>query len=275
LNEEEWLNRKKQGIGGSEISALLDVNPYKTPYQLWLDKTGRSPPLPDNKYLRAGKLMEPVIVEFFQQETNYEILKNSEENHLYLHPEHSFILGTPDRIYRDLEGKEGILECKNTRFPISLDNFPKSWLCQLQYYMGLTKIEQGEIAFLSQGVDFTHIKFEFVPEFYNYMIEKAVDFWEKHIQTDIPPPLETSGDVEKMFSSSVSGSIVTAAESTIEIISNLKKIREEISALSEKEKKIIEKIKMIMRDSEALTNGEEILITWKTGKNQKRIFLIK
>jgi len=275
MNEEGWLERKKQGIGGSEISALLGVNPYKTPYQLWRDKTGRSPPVSDNRYLRTGRLMEPVIAELFRQETNYQILENSEENHLYIHPEHSFILGTPDRIYRDLEGREGILECKNTRFPINIEHFPKTWLCQIQYYMGLTKIEQGEIAYLSQGVDFAHIKLEFVADFYHYMVEKAVDFWQKYVQTDCPPPLETSGDVEKMFHSSISGKCVAATESTIAIVSELKNIRDQMNSLSEKEKKIIEQIKMIMRDSEALTDGEDILVTWKTSKNNKRIFIIK
>ena len=37
-NREEWLAARKKGIGGSDASALLGLNPYSSPLRVYLDK---------------------------------------------------------------------------------------------------------------------------------------------------------------------------------------------------------------------------------------------
>ena len=39
---QEWLQARKLGIGGSDVAAILGLSKYKSPYQLWLDKTSRA-----------------------------------------------------------------------------------------------------------------------------------------------------------------------------------------------------------------------------------------
>ena len=39
-SKEEWLAlRKKLGVGGSEAGAVIGMNPYKSAYTLWAEKT--------------------------------------------------------------------------------------------------------------------------------------------------------------------------------------------------------------------------------------------
>lgn len=38
---EEWLELRKAYIGGSEAGAIIGMNPYKSAYTLWAEKTGR------------------------------------------------------------------------------------------------------------------------------------------------------------------------------------------------------------------------------------------
>ena len=40
----DWLEYRKQGIGGSDASVVCGINRYKSPVELWLDKTGQLPP---------------------------------------------------------------------------------------------------------------------------------------------------------------------------------------------------------------------------------------
>ena len=274
MEETLWLKEKKGKIGGSEISAVLGLNPYKTRYQIWLDKTGRSPPIEENKYMRAGKLMEPAIVAFWEQETGFKVEINSADNELYNHPEYTFIGGTPDRIYYNGDQK-CILECKNTRIPIDPDNIPKHWWCQLQYYMGLTQSVRGEIAWLYQGVDFFHIPFNFSSVFWEYAIQQAKNFWINHIEKDIPPDPEGI-DIDTIFNTHFIGKSVIAASETVETITRIKTIREEKEILLKEEINLLRQLKMIMKDSEFLMNeNNEVIATWKSNKANKRIFLIK
>ena len=42
LDREAWLDVRKGGIGSSDAAAAVGLNPYKSPLELWLEKTGRS-----------------------------------------------------------------------------------------------------------------------------------------------------------------------------------------------------------------------------------------
>jgi putative phage-type endonuclease len=46
LPREDWLTVRKQGIGSSDASAAIGLNPYKSQLELWLEKTGRDKSLP-------------------------------------------------------------------------------------------------------------------------------------------------------------------------------------------------------------------------------------
>ncbi|HQE50274.1 MAG TPA: YqaJ viral recombinase family protein, partial [Fervidobacterium sp.] len=42
ITQEEWLQFRKRGIGGSDISAILGLNPWKSPLALYYDKVGEN-----------------------------------------------------------------------------------------------------------------------------------------------------------------------------------------------------------------------------------------
>lgn len=66
-SREEWLELRGRGIGGSDVSAIMGLNEYKSPLQLWLEKTGRVEPkdLSDNEAVQWGVTLEPVIRDRF------------------------------------------------------------------------------------------------------------------------------------------------------------------------------------------------------------------
>jgi len=43
LTEEEWLNWRKKGIGGSDVAAVLGISPWKTRRDLFYEKSGAEP----------------------------------------------------------------------------------------------------------------------------------------------------------------------------------------------------------------------------------------
>lgn len=57
---EDWLRDRLSGIGGSEAAAALGESPFKTVWELWLEKTGEveQPDLSDRLYVRLGQVME-------------------------------------------------------------------------------------------------------------------------------------------------------------------------------------------------------------------------
>ena len=41
LTREEWLQLRRNGIGGSDASVIMGKNPYRSILQLWEEKTGK------------------------------------------------------------------------------------------------------------------------------------------------------------------------------------------------------------------------------------------
>lgn len=46
MSRDEWLIMRKQGIGSSDAAAAVGLNPYVSPLELWMVKTGREENLP-------------------------------------------------------------------------------------------------------------------------------------------------------------------------------------------------------------------------------------
>src|ERR1043165_10209558 len=92
LNREQWLKDRKKGIGGSEVAAILGLDQYKSAFQVWHDKTGRSTKKPENAFMKFGQKAEKIVAEYWEEDTG---LKVKECGHL-VHPHYDFILATPD-----------------------------------------------------------------------------------------------------------------------------------------------------------------------------------
>ena len=74
LSHEEWLKYRTQGIGGSDVSILAGINPFKSVHQLWLEKTGQvEPEEGDTEYTHFGTLLEPIVRKEFTARTGIKV----------------------------------------------------------------------------------------------------------------------------------------------------------------------------------------------------------
>ena len=154
-NKKEFQSLRSRGIGASEISSVIGVNPYQTPFQLWQVKTGKVPSFEGNVFTKMGHHLEPVIVDLFKEAEDVEIEDGNELDITFFHPNHEYIFCTPDRPYIR-EGKKGALECKSTQARIYEDNLPLQYVAQNQYQIGICGFDEGCIAWLERGLDFNY-----------------------------------------------------------------------------------------------------------------------
>ena len=253
----------KRGIGGSEVSAILGLDKYSSPYKIWLIKTGREESFKGNKYTVAGNLLEPAVVQYFEQETKYRVIKSSAQQKLVVHPKYEFAIGYRDRLYvRSSTIGKGVLECKTTQQMI--DDVPETWFAQLQWYLGISDLSYGAVAWLEKGLDFKYKEYEYDPEFFNYMIERVKEFWENHILTDVAPAPINVEDINRMFTRHIEGSKMDAGPEMIAVHSELKLIKEQLKELEGREAELTDRVKFAMRDTEVVLEGTKPLFTWRT-----------
>ena len=141
----EWLEERKQGIGGSDCATIMGLNPYKTTIELWEEKTGRkeTTDISDKPYVKYGVEMENILRQsFIIKHPEFEV--GHKENEIIKHSQYPFLFASLDGLLRNKEtGEIGILEIKTTTIrsikqkEIWRDGIPPNYYCQVLHYMNV------------------------------------------------------------------------------------------------------------------------------------------
>ena len=84
-DRDEWLKARSGRIGGSDASAIIGMNPYRTNIELWQIKTGQLIPedISDKPYVKYGTEAEQHLRELFKLDyPEYQVMY--EENNMWL-----------------------------------------------------------------------------------------------------------------------------------------------------------------------------------------------
>jgi putative phage-type endonuclease len=71
---DDWLIWRQNGLGASDAPIVLELSPFKTAYQLWLEKTGLVKPKPQSAAMAHGHTTEPLVRERYIAETGKQIV---------------------------------------------------------------------------------------------------------------------------------------------------------------------------------------------------------
>ncbi len=140
-NRDDWLQKRKQRIGGSEASAIVGMNPYMDNNDLWEIKTGRKEAgVSDNALMQYGRDAEPYIRELFKLDfPQYKVFY--EENNMWVNDKYPFAHASLDGWLEDENGRRGILEIKTTNVLSSMAKekwkgaVPQNYHIQVLHYM--------------------------------------------------------------------------------------------------------------------------------------------
>lgn len=147
-SRDAWLKAREKGIGGSDASAVMGMNPYKTNIDLFEEKIGRRIPedISDRPYVKYGNAAEPLIrglfaIDYQEYEVEYH------ENRILQSKEHPFLQASLDGELTDREGRKGILEIKTSNILQSMqyekwkDRIPDNYYIQVLHYLLVTGYE--------------------------------------------------------------------------------------------------------------------------------------
>ena len=76
LSREEWLGWRRQGIGGSDVAAIIGISPFRTARDIYYDKLGIAAVEEDKGNwvaLEMGNLLEDLVAKIFERRTGLEI----------------------------------------------------------------------------------------------------------------------------------------------------------------------------------------------------------
>lgn len=267
----DWLEYRKQGIGGSDASVVCGINRYKSPVELWMEKTNQLPHQEAGEAAYWGTQLEPFVRAEFTKRTGIEV---SRRNELLQSEEHPFMLANLDGICEVPDVGPCIFEAKTaSAYKVGEweDAIPDEYALQLAHYMAVTGYAGAYIAVLIGGNTFKWKFIERDEELISMLIQLETDFW-NHVQDGTPPPLDGSDAsakfLAKRFPNSRPKSHIILPETADELLAQYDEACEELEAVTERKQKAENLLKEMIGENEVGTAGDRI-ITWKSVSQER------
>ncbi|WP_431811904.1 YqaJ viral recombinase family protein [Lysinibacillus sp. FW12] len=260
----EWLQLRKSGIGGSDASAILGFNRYKSAFQLYIEKTSEWVEESDSEAAYWGNVLEDVVAREFARRTGKKIRKI---NRMLRHPYHYFMTANLDR---DVVGEKAFLECKTASEYLkdswNGEDVPAAYLCQLQHYLAVTGYEKAYIAVLIGGNKFVWKEVARDDEFIELMIQHEKSFWENHVLADVPPAIDGSSSASELLAKMYpqdDGSAIMLDEQSNTLIEAIESIKAEQKQLEKQRNEYENQLKMTLGEA-AEGHSNRFKVTYKT-----------
>lgn len=142
-----WLESRGQGVGGSDMGSILGLNSYKTPYALWLEKTGRveAEDISGKWAVVKGNALESELRKRFRAQ-HPELLVTDGTDKQFISRGKPYLRASLDGILQKEDGRLGILEIKTANHHRSADwhdkdgnpVIPPYYLAQVEFYALVT-----------------------------------------------------------------------------------------------------------------------------------------
>ena len=198
MNKAEFLERRRQGIGASDVAAIMGLNPFRSAMGVYLEKVGLKEEEDENDSLVYGTLFEKIIAERFAERMGVKIRWMGQEqivgpeDWMFAHPDFE-VLSTPT------EGGE----CKFTGYPdpdlwgeAGTDHIPDYYHLQAQWQM-LCKgwsVVNVTVLFSGRRREQRDYRVWADAELQQAALSACRDFWVNHVLPQQEPPLDWTTD---------------------------------------------------------------------------------
>ena len=259
----EWLAKRRTGIGGSDVAAVLGLSKYKSPLDVYKDKIGETADGDQSQAAYWGTKLEDIVAKEFQERTGLKVQRVnkqlSREEWMHANIDRAVVnhaISGTVRIQGEAKQAEtgrllttdAILECKTASSYIadqwgpsqeeeivsgkivSDHKIPIYYETQVQWYLGVTGASVCFVAALLGGQDFRIYLVQRDNEVITALQDQCRAFWFENVLKRIPPEPHTAEEVQKLFAKD-DGEMVEATNEVAADIGELRNLTEQVKAL--------------------------------------------
>ena len=297
FSREDWLNERRNGIGGSDVAAVLGLNPYRTPLDVYMEKTGETKPAEPGQAAYFGTILEDIVAHEFQKRTG---MKVQRVNYTLADGEGGWMRGNIDRavinpqiakrvvVNTDKRAKETGrilstnigLECKTANtFMADLwgpsqeeeivagkvvtdHKIPLYYETQIQWYMAVANLDLFYVAVLLGGSDFRIYEVKRDKDVIDALKAACRDFWFGRVKAGIKPDPVNASDVRKLYERE-DGTMEEADNDVAADIGELRTIKERMKILKEEEKAVSSRLILAIAEKTGYTIDGAKAVTYK------------
>jgi len=268
---EQQLQRRRSGIGGSDVASILGISPWKSAYDVYMAKTSdhRGDDLDGKDHIIFGNLMEPVVREEFARRNNKVVLTSDE---LFRHPDHDWMVANVDGI---IEGENAGLEIKTASEysgdawgEEGTDQVPQYYLTQGLHYMAVMGWDRIYFAVVIGGNKYKQYVVERDEDAVRSLIAVESSFWHDNVLAKAPPPRPV--DVLRDVWKKTTGERKEASEEIKDKFDQFKSLKSQAEEMTKQASALESEIKEYISDADELIYAGKKIASWKHNKSSLR-----
>ena len=261
---------RAQGIGGSDVAAIVGLDPRRDAFAVYADKLGLVERSEPNARMKWGKRLERVIVDAYSEETGRSTIWIDETRR---NPAREWQVYTPDAMctamLRGIDAKNVSFDQAAKWGEIGSDLVPDSIALQCQWYCSSADIPVWDVAALFGGNDLRIYTVNRDPEIEAALLEEAENFWKNHVLARVPPPIGSSATaaeyIRKRFPRNTEA-VRFATPEEVELLGRYRAAREAADAADEAKTSVENEVKLAIGDAEGIMAGAS-KVTYKRAKD--------
>lgn len=280
----EFLTARRLGIGGSDIGAIMGLSKWKSPVDVWLDKTGRTEPdLEMSEPAYFGIELESFVAAEYSKRSGNKVQR---VNQAMKHPEHNWMLANIDRAVvadgsrarLDKDGKltgiKGLLECKTASAYLEREwsdgSAPLAYVAQCQWYMAVTGAEWCDLAVLIGGQKYVCHRIDRDESLIDAVIEAGRQFW-FNVLDGSPPTPRTPEETLALFPTNSRDDLVLASDDIMHALEAYQLLKQKAKGVDDEMAAVKAAIQSFIGPHSGLCDLQgSPLATWKQSKPSQK-----
>lgn len=273
VTEDEWLNARRFGLGGSDILAILGFSNYRTPWDVWAEKAGvRSWQDEGSHAADLGKDLEPWLIE--QASRILGVPVSAPAYRTYQHPEFGWQRCSPDAIAADgrlVEAKTaGLASGYGTPAGWADDSIPLGYEFQVRWSLYVMNAPSAEIIALIAGMGLQRrtVVRDLTIEY--DLVSQVTDWYQQHVAAGAEPPFGQvdNAAMAKLFPRCAPKTEVdlTGRDDAVELWHAYRDARDRESAAKAEKETAGAALKKLIGDNERAVVDGNTIATWSNKK---------
>jgi putative phage-type endonuclease len=269
---------RAQGIPASDVAAVLGLNPWRSPYEVWHEKVDpkvaeKRASAEENPAMRRGRIKESMIVNWYREETGNKVSYAGRHQRTFRSESHPLCIATPDGL---IEPGHGVLEVKAPgRYTIGHwgndeCGIPEYYITQVMWQMAATGRKWVHAA-VDLGDCLGIYKCDWDQGLFERMYKMVNDFWVNHVLTGEPPPPDPSKGcasvLSELYPEVAKPELAVADDDARDAMLELQAAKIELKAAEERERLASNRIRLLIADGAGL-QSEFGKVTWSQTKGK-------
>jgi putative phage-type endonuclease len=257
-------------IGGSDLSALVGLNPYRSSWDVYR-RVVEGVDTPDTKVMRRGRLMEPVIRTLLAEDYQLNLLGSRRVKD----EKRPWLRLSLDDVH--LDGVELPVECKSVSFFAAsqygeegTDQVPEEHVCQVQAYMHGLRAPRGLLGALIGLDDLRLFELKADEELQAALLAAGDRFWVDHVLKKVPPAIDASPACSEWLASRFpknNGAMLEATPEARHVAERLRVARFQKQVAEEREKEARNRLVALIGGADGM-DGPGFKVTYRAVKGR-------